>query len=66
MTRIIKKAPKVSPVEKKKVCRHCGATIGYHENDIKTYSGTDYGGGPDGQTWVDCPSCGKQIILSSW
>lgn len=65
MARVIKEAP---IVEKQKVCEHCGRTIAYVKNDIKEYSGTDYSGGPDGMTWVDCPgdSCGKKIVLTSW
>jgi hypothetical protein len=65
MPRVIKEAP---IVEKQVVCKHCGRTIAYVNNDVQTYSGTDYGGGPDGQTWVNCPGddCGKRIILSSW
>ena len=65
MARIIDPTP--SPeVEKKVVCRGCGATIAYVPNEIKSRHGTDYSGGPDGCTWVDCPNCTKPIILSSW
>lgn len=65
MARVIKEAPRK---EKKVVCNHCGRTIAYVQNDVMEYSGTDYGGGPDGQTWVVCPAedCGKKIVLSSW
>lgn len=65
MARIVKEAPRK---EKKVVCEHCGRTIAYVKNEIREYHGTDYSGGPDGQTWVVCPAedCGKEIILSSW
>lgn len=65
MARIIKKGP--SPeVEKKVTCRGCGSIIGYVENDVKSYSGTDYTGGADGREWVNCPNCGKEIVIRSW
>ena len=47
-------------------CRKCTAIVEYVENEIREYSGTDWSGGPNGHTWVDCPSCGKKIILTSW
>lgn len=47
-------------------CRKCAAKIEYVENEVQEYSGRDYSGGSDGHTWVDCPSCGKKIILTSW
>ena len=63
MARVIKKG---KPKEKKVICNDCGSTIGYTKNDIKVYSGTDISGGPDGQEWIVCPDCGKNIILRSW
>ena len=65
MPRVIKEVP---PKESKVVCKSCGRTIGYVRNDVQEYHGTDYGGGPDGKTWIVCPGrdCGKQIILSSY
>lgn len=52
--------------EKKASCKNCGSLIGYYKQDVKEYHGTDYSGGPDGQEWVVCPKCGKDIILKSW
>ena len=49
-----------------KTCRSCGAIVKYFKNDIREYHGKDIGGGPDGQTWIVCPNCGDDIILSSW
>jgi len=66
MAKVISTDP--SPkVEKQTICnRGCGATVAYVPNDVKEYNGQDYSGGPDGQRWIDCPNCGKKIILESW
>jgi hypothetical protein len=64
MARIIDSEP---PVEKRAVCHAgCGKTVAYVPNDVKRYDGTDIGGGPDGCEWVDCPGCGKRIVIRSW
>lgn len=47
-------------------CKHCGARLEYVPNDIQVYHGRDYGGGPDGQEWVDCPNCKKKAIIRAW
>jgi predicted RNA-binding Zn-ribbon protein involved in translation (DUF1610 family) len=47
-------------------CHTCGAKLEYYPIDVKERHGTDYGGGPDGETWIDCPKCGKKVILTSW
>lgn len=44
----------------------CGAIIEYTRLDVKSYSGTDYGGGSDGREWIECPGCGQDITLRSW
>lgn len=54
------------PKELKAKCHECGCTIAYTKKDIKCYSGTDYGGGPDGREWVVCPNCKEDITLRSW
>lgn len=51
---------------KRVTCQNCAAIVEYVKNDVQTYNGTDYSGGPDGHTWVDCPACLNKIILSSW
>ena len=56
--------PAVPP--KRCKCKNCGAKLAYADTDVKEYSGTDYGGGPDGQTWIDCPNCSERVILTSW
>jgi len=53
-------------VVKRISCKHCGTRLEYVPADVKRRDGTDYGGGPDGETWVDCPQCGKKAIISSW
>lgn len=63
MPRIIKKGKRK---EKKVVCHECGTTVGYFKEEVKEYSGTDYGGGPDGRTWIVCPHCKEDITLTSW
>lgn len=65
MVRIIDEGPDPSVV-KKVICKNCGAKLEYVPNDVKEYSGTDYGGGPDGHTWIDCPKCQKRVVLRSW
>lgn len=63
MARVIEEVP---IVEKRVVCPGCGSTIGYVQNDVQSRHGTDYGGGPDGMEWVDCPACRRRIVLRSW
>jgi hypothetical protein len=47
-------------------CKGCGSELGYVPNDVGRHDGTDYGGGPDGNTFILCPQCGKKVILTSW
>ena len=61
----VERGEKVLDVRKRTVCKGCGHEVFYTENDIQKYSGTDYGGGPDGRWWIVCP-CGHQITLKSW
>lgn len=65
MVRIVCDEPDPAVV-KKISCRGCGARLEYVPNDVRSRHGTDYGGGPDGAEWVDCPRCGKQVIIRSW
>jgi predicted RNA-binding Zn-ribbon protein involved in translation (DUF1610 family) len=54
-------------VKKRKICEGCGSTIEYVPNDVITlWSGTDYGGGPDGATGFKCPTCNKNVIITRW
>ena len=66
MPRIINQNP--SPeVEKQVICRQsCGATVAYVPKEVQRIDGTDYGGGPDGCTYITCPSCRARIVLTSW
>lgn len=52
--------------KKRVTCKQCSAIVEYTDHEVKSYSGTDYGGGPDGQEWVDCPNCGGRAIIRSW
>lgn len=63
MARVLKH---VAVKEKQAECEHCGCTIAYVQNEVQEYHGRDMSGGPDGQKWVVCPSCHKNIILESW
>lgn len=51
---------------KRITCRGCASILEYTLSEVKKYSGTDYGGGSDGCEWVDCPSCGYQVVIHSW
>lgn len=53
-------------VIKHAIYRKCGCKLSYVPNDVKEYHGTDYSGGPDGEKWIDCAKCGKEVILESW
>lgn len=45
----------------------CAAVIEYVPNDVVLlWSGTDYGGGPDGAKGFKCPNCGKNVIIDRW
>ena len=65
MVTIVKKEPDIS-VLKEIVCVNCGATLSYTPNEVRSVHGTDIGGGPDGQEWIDCPNCTKKAIIRSW
>lgn len=52
--------------KKRVTCRGCGAINEYFSNEVQSYHGTDYGGGPDGQEWVVCAGCGGRAIIKSW
>lgn len=53
---------------KKKIThKECGAILLYLPNEVVTlWSGTDYGGGPDGATGFKCPHCGGNVIIERW
>lgn len=54
-------------VEKFVSCtKGCGARLAYVPNDVKSYNGRDYSGGADGYEWIDCPQCGKKVVIKSW
>lgn len=51
---------------KRVTCRGCASILEYTQSEVKAYHGRDYSGGPDGKEWINCPSCGKEVILRSW
>lgn len=56
-----------APEARKRItCRRCGAVLEYLPVDVKEQHGTDYGGGPDGREWIDCPRCDHEVIIKSW
>lgn len=68
MVKVIKKGSEdpAPEVVKEIVCGNCASTLEYVPKDVKNYSGTDYGGGPDGREWIDCPECNAQVTIRSW
>lgn len=65
MVKVISTGPDKTVV-KQVICRNCGATLEYTPNEVQSRHGTDYGGGPDGEEWVNCPNCGHKAIIRSW
>lgn len=63
---MVKVIGKDQEMVKRATCRHCASILEYVQNDTKSYSGTDYGGGPDGCIWIVCPNCSNKVILKSW
>ena len=65
MVRVISAGP-APEVVKQVLCRNCGAVLEYTPHEVREYHGKDMSGGPDGQEWIDCPQCGKKVVLRSW
>lgn len=64
--RVVNKVPDPSVV-KHIVCRNCGVTIEYVPKDVRNlWTGTDYGGGPDGADGFNCPECNELVHTSRW
>ena len=64
MARVIGESPQMM---KQAGCRKCGALIEYAIGEVRNlWSGTDYGGGPDGADGITCPRCGEDIITRRW
>ena len=47
-------------------CKSCAAQLEYTPSEVQERHGVDYSGGPDGQEWIDCPSCGREVVLRAW
>lgn len=54
-------------VVKRITCRNCASVLEYTPSEVRNlWSGTDYGGGPDGADGFDCPNCGKLVHTRRW
>lgn len=51
---------------KRRKCQACLVTVEYAPNEVKERHGRDISGGPDGETYVECPNCGARIIITRW
>lgn len=52
---------------KRITCKNCSTELEYTNNDVRNlWSGTDYGGGPDGADGFDCPACSERVITKRW
>jgi hypothetical protein len=63
--------PKVVGIDesilKRATCRHCGAINEYMPKEVRVlWSGTDYGGGPDGAEGFNCANCSEHVITKRW
>lgn len=48
-------------------CYECAAIVEYTPSEVRNlWSGTDYGGGPDGADGFNCPNCGNEIHTNRW
>lgn len=63
MVKIIGEDPEVV---KRATCHNCAARLEYTLSEVQEYRGTDYGGGPDGRKWINCPRCGREVVLKAW
>lgn len=62
MVTIVDTNPHLSVV-KECVCKHCGVTLRYVQNDIRRHTETDYTGGKDVYKVITCPSCNKMVYV---
>lgn len=51
---------------KRVTCKHCASILEYTPSEVHRHEGKDYSGGLDGREWIDCPSCGREVVLRSW
>lgn len=52
---------------KRITCHKCATINEYTQSEVRTlWSGSDYGGGPDGAEGFNCVSCGAQVITKRW
>ena len=65
VVKVIKITPDESVI-KQVICRHCGVTLEYVPNDVKTFNGTDYSGISSRTDSIQCPNCWEKVILRLW
>ena len=63
MVKIVGDAPETF---KQTTCFLCCTKLEYSQSEVKEWHGKDYSGGSAGKEWIDCPKCGKEVILCSW
>lgn len=63
--KVISEGPDPSII-KEIICKNCGAKLSYVPNDVKDRHGVDYSGGYEGEEWIDCPLCNKEVIIRCW
>lgn len=47
-------------------CANCATKLEYTQSEVKEEHGTDYGGGPDGKQFIQCPQCNKEVTIRAW
>lgn len=49
--------------EKRYTHRKCGAVIGYFESELKSYERSHYDGSTSINFFLECPNCGKDVVV---
>ena len=49
--------------KKKVTCNQCTAILKYSLSEVKTWVDTDYTGGSDTVSYIDCPGCGHRVAV---
>lgn len=57
---------KDNSVVKQITCKGCASILEYTQVEVKSVHSTDYSGGADGHEYIDCPCCGKKVIIRAW
>lgn len=62
---VVKKEPHPSVV-KEIICKNCGCTLQYTPNDELRDYHSDYTGGRDYYSYIDCPECANRVITKGY